>query len=63
MNSPKDNNSEVYKIFSEGNLIIWRKMIEYGQYWHAIHLVIKQVLMSPLKRSEGQKPFTRLKET
>ena len=50
MNSPKDNNSEVYKIFSEGNLIIWRKMIEYGQYLHAIHLVIKQV-MRPLKRS------------
>ena len=62
MNSPKDNNSEVYKIFSEGNLIIWRKMIEYGQYLHAIHLVIKQV-MRPLKRSKGQKPCTRLKET
>ena len=28
MHSLKDNNSEVYKIFSEGNLDIWCAMIE-----------------------------------
>ena len=31
MDSQKDNNSEVYKIFSEGNVVIRRAKIEYGQ--------------------------------
>ena len=31
MHNLKDNNPEVYKIFSKGELVIRRAMIEYGQ--------------------------------
>ena len=42
MHSLKDNNPEVYKIFSEENLDLRRAMIENGQDWHPIHFLIKQ---------------------
>ena len=51
MHSLKDSNTEVYKIFAEGNFIIRCAVIEHG---HPIHSVIKQVYWSPLK-VEGDK--------
>ena len=45
MHSLKDNNPKVYKIFSKGNLVIWRLKIENEQDWHPIHLLIKEVVV------------------
>ena len=50
MHSLKDNNPEVYKIFSEASVVIQCAIIENGQDRHPIHLVIKKVIMrDPLK--------------
>ena len=50
MYSLKDNNHEVYKIFSEGNLDMRCAMIENGLEWHPVYLVLKQTIMRrPLK--------------
>ena len=55
MHNLKDNNLKVYKIFSEGNLDIrWRVLIENGQDWHPIHLVMKQTI-NRFFRSNGDK--------
>ena len=54
IHSLKDNNPEVYKIFSEGNLDIRWAMIENGQDWHSIY-------WGPLK-VKGQKRGAGLKK-
>ena len=45
MHSLKDNNPEVCKIFSEGNLDLRCAMIENGQDLHPIHFLIKQEIL------------------
>ena len=56
MHSLKDSNPKVYKIFSEGNLVIpyAYTMTENGQDWHPIQLVIKQPVMRSLKSNGVQ---------
>ena len=63
MDGLKDNNSEVYKIFSEGNVVIRFVKIENGQDWHPIHLVIKQIIMRSLKSNGTKKRGTGFTET
>ena len=63
MHSLKDNNPEVYKIFSEGNLDIQCAIIENGKEWHLVHLVIKQAIMKgPLKVMELKNEIQVLKK-
>ena len=50
----KDDNLEVYKLFSEGNLVIRHAMVENGQ--DPIYFVIKQVIMSSLSGNGIHKP-------
>ena len=52
MDSLKGNNFEVYKLFFEGNVVIWRAKIEAGQDRQAIYLVIKHVIMTQ-KKNQG----------
>ena len=59
----KDNNSEVYKTFSGGNLDIRYAMIENGQDCHPIYLLIKQAIIRALKSNAGQKRSTGFQET
>ena len=54
MHSLKESNPKVYKIFSEGNLVIPYAMIENGQDCHPIQLVIKQSVMRSLKSNGVQ---------
>ena len=56
----KDNNPTNYKVFSEGNLNIRYAMVENGQDWHPIHLVVKQVIMRFLEINGAQKPVPEL---
>ena len=52
MDSLKGNNFEVYKLFFEGNVVIWRAKIEAGQDRQAIYLVIKHVIKKQ-KKNQG----------
>ena len=56
-----DNNPEVYKIFSEGNLVIRRS----DRNWAGLapDVVIEQVLMRSFKSNDGLTRGTGFKET
>ena len=49
MDSLKDDCSEVYKIFSKGNVLIGCAKIENGQDWHPIRLVIQLAILRSLE--------------
>lgn len=69
MYSLKDSNFEIYKIFSEAffenifwNSVIRPRMIENGQDWRPIHLVIKKVVLRSPKSNGVQKQVAGFKD-